>query len=63
MLRQMRLNGDSDTPAIGARIRGTSCDTGYGKSFIVFKLEGRRKHRKADPQSPANDRQSQMNFI
>ena len=31
--RAMSRNGDSDTPAMGARKRGNSCPTGYGKSM------------------------------
>ena len=32
--RQRRRNGDSDTPAIGARYSGTSASSGNGKRFI-----------------------------
>ena len=36
--RQSRRNGDSDTPAIGARKSGTSWATGYGKAGMIRKL-------------------------
>ena len=31
--RQRRRNGDSETPAMGARISGTACAAGYGNSM------------------------------
>src|SRR5215472_5434112 len=41
-LRHRRRNGDSDTPAIGAKKRGTRDPTWYGK-VIWLNLNGRRK--------------------